>query len=176
MDEVLLRSLTPGVLGVLVRRGADCAAVEDAVQDVLVEAVRVWPAGLRWEPKGWLVAVAWCRFLDAARVDVARRRGEGLVDGQPAAGLLALMLLHHARRAPRTAPDGGLVPLAEQDRGRWDTRLIAEGVAVLRAVFVRDRSGEFQAQAVIAALYADAPAAEETDWVGSSSGMTSSCA
>ncbi|MFD3873208.1 RNA polymerase sigma factor, partial [Streptomyces sp. NPDC058623] len=87
------------------------------------------------------------------------------VDHPEAAGLLALMLLHHARRAARTAPDGSLVPLAAQDRGRWDTVMIAEGVGILQAALARDRLGEFQAQAAIAALHADAPAAEETDWV-----------
>jgi Predicted RNA polymerase sigma factor containing a TPR repeat domain len=65
VDEVLLRSLTPSVLGILVRRGADFAAAEDAVQDALVEAVRVWPADRPLDPKGWLVTVAWRRFLDA---------------------------------------------------------------------------------------------------------------
>ncbi|MEV4559144.1 DUF6596 domain-containing protein [Kitasatospora sp. NPDC049285] len=282
MDEALLRSLTPGVLAVLVRRGADFAAAEDAVQDALVEAVRVWPADPPRDPKGWLVTVAWRKFLDAARSDTARRRREDLVDEQPlpgpvssvddtlwlyflcahpsltppaavaltlraagglttrqiaaaylvpeatmaqrisrakrtvsaarfdrpgdvatvlrvlylvfnegysgdvdlsaeairltrqlagaidhpeVAGLLALMLLHHARRASRTASDGALVPLAEQDRTRWDTGMIAEGVAVLQAALARDRLGQYQCQAAIAALHADAFAAEETDWV-----------
>ena len=81
------------------------------------------------------------------------------------AGLLALMLLHHARRPSRTGPGGRLVPLAEQDRGRWDTGLIAEGVDVLQTALARDRLGEFQAQAAIAALHADAATVEETDWV-----------
>jgi predicted RNA polymerase sigma factor len=81
------------------------------------------------------------------------------------AGLLALMLLHHARRPARTRPDGSLVPLAEQDRTLWDTRLIAEGVEVLQTALARDRLGEFQAQAAIAALHADARTAPETDWV-----------
>ncbi|MFB0633422.1 RNA polymerase sigma factor [Streptomyces sp. AB3(2024)] len=282
MDEARLRSLTPGVLAVLVRRGADFAAAEDAVQDALVEAVRVWPDDPPRDPKGWLVTVAWRRFLDAARADTTRRRREDRVDREPppgpareaddtlwlyflcahpaltpssavaltlravgglttrqiaraylvpeatmaqrisrakrtvsgvrldrpgdvstvlrvlylvfnegysgdldlaaeairltrrlaaaidhpeVAGLLALMLLHHARRAARTAPDGSLVPLAAQDRGRWDTRAIAEGVGVLRAALARDRLGEYQAQAAIAALHADAPTAAETDWV-----------
>jgi predicted RNA polymerase sigma factor len=277
-----LRSLTPSVLGILVRRGADFAAAEDAAQDALIEAVRVWPADPPDDPKAWLVTVAWRRFLDATRADVARRRREDSVDLEPApaavsavddtlqlyflcshpaltpssavaltlravgglttrqiaaaylvpeatmaqrisrakrtvsgvrfdqpadvatvlrvlylvfnegysgdvdlaaeairltrqlfgvvdepevAGLLALMLLHHARRPARTAPDGSLVPLAEQDRGRWDTTLIGEGVSVLQAALVRDRLGEFQAQAAIAALHADAPHAAETDWV-----------
>ena len=287
MDEVLLRGLTPSVLGILVRRGADFAAAEDAVQEALVEAVRVWPDDPPRDPKGWLITVAWRRFLDATRSETARRRREDLVDEEPApgaasgvddtlqlyflcahpsltassavaltlravgglttrqiaqaylvpeatmaqrisrakrtvstvrfdqpgdvatvlrvlylvfnegysgdvdlaaeairltrslaasidarhvgfgevAGLLALMLLHHARRAARTAADGSLVPLAEQDRGRWDTVAIAEGVEILQAALARDRLGEFQAQAAIAALHADAPTAEETDWV-----------
>ncbi|MFD9862679.1 RNA polymerase sigma factor [Streptomyces alboflavus] len=282
MDEALLRSLTPSVIGILVRRGADFAAAEDAVQDALVEAVRAWPADEPRDPKGWLVTVAWRKFLDATRSDTARRRREDLVDEEPppgpatavddtlqlyflcahpsltpsaavaltlravgglttrqiaraylvpeatmaqrisrakravsgvrldrsgdvatvlrvlylvfnegysgdidlaaeairltrqlaaaidhpeVAGLLALMLLHHARRASRTTPDGGLVPLAEQDRSRWDTAAIAEGIGILQAAIARDRLGEFQAQAAVAALHADAPTAAETDWV-----------
>ncbi|MEU3608532.1 DUF6596 domain-containing protein [Streptomyces sp. NPDC035033] len=301
MDEVLLRSLIPSVLTVLVRRGADFAAAEDAVQDALVEALRVWPADPPQDPKGWLVTVAWRKFLDATRADAARRRREDRVEEEPApgpvpavddtlqlyflcahpsltpasavaltlravgglttrqiaqaylvpeatmaqrisrakrtvsdamghpaggkrgdrgrpggpgdpgrsgdvstvlrvlylvfnegysgdvdlaaeairltrqlaarvdhpevAGLLALMLLHHARRAARTRPDGSLVPLAEQDRGRWDAAMIAEGTGILQAALARDRLGEFQAQAAVAALHADAPTAEETDWV-----------
>ncbi|WP_105972303.1 RNA polymerase sigma factor [Streptomyces geranii] len=282
MNEALLRSLTPSVLTVLVRRGADFAAAEDAVQDALVEAVRVWPADPPRDPKGWLVTVAWRRFLDATRADTARRRREDRVDEEPApgpapaaddtlqlyflcahpsltpssavaltlravgglttrqiaqaylvpeatmaqrisrakrtvsgvrldrpgdvstvlrvlylvfnegysgdvdlsaeairltrqlattidhpevAGLLALMLLHHARREARTTPDGSLVPLADQNRALWDTTAITEGVAILQTALSRDRLGEFQAQAAIAALHADAPTAGETDWV-----------
>jgi predicted RNA polymerase sigma factor len=282
VDESLLRTLTPTVLGILVRRGADFASAEDAVQDALVEAVRVWPDDLPGDPKGWLVTVAWRKFLDAARADTSRRHREVRVEAEPGpgpggavddtlqlyflcahpsltpasavaltlravgglttrqiaqaylvpeatmaqrisrakrtvssvrfnqpgdvatvlrvlylvfneghggdvdlaaeairltrqlfaltdepevAGLLALMLLHHARRASRTGPGGRLVPLAEQDRSRWDTRLIAEGVAILQAALARDRLGEYQAQAAIAALHADAPSTSETDWV-----------
>lgn len=282
MDETLIRSLTPSVLGILVRRGADFAAAEDALQDALAEAVRVWPEDPPRDPKGWLVTVAWRRFLDATRADAARRRREALTEEEPTqdpaptvddtlqlyflcahpsltpssavaltlravgglttrqiaaaylvpeatmaqrisrakrtvsgvrfdrpgdvatvlrvlylvfnegysgdvdlaaeairltrqlaaaidhpevAGLLALMLLHHSRRAARTTPDGALVPLAEQDRGRWDTAAIAEGIAILQAALARDRLGEFQAQAAIAALHADAPTAADTDWV-----------
>lgn len=282
MDEALLRTLTPTVIGILVRRGADFAAAEDAVQDALVEALRTWPDEPPRDPKGWLVAVAWRKFLDATRADTSRRRREVLVDAEPApgpsesaddtlalyflcahpsltpasavaltlravgglttkqiaqaylvpeatmaqrisrakrtvsavrferagdvatvlrvlylvfnegysgdidlaaeairltrqlaagfpheeaSGLLALMLLHHARRPARTRPDGSLVPLAEQDRGRWDTGLIAEGIDILQAALARDRLGEYQAQAAIAALHADARTAEETDWV-----------
>ncbi|MCZ4617474.1 RNA polymerase sigma factor [Rhodococcus qingshengii] len=290
MDDALLRSLTPSVLGILVRRGADFASAEDAVQDALLEAVRVWPDNPPRDPKGWLVTVAGRRFLDGIRSDAARRRRELRADEQPGeqpgerpvsgsvpgvddtlqlyflcahpsltpssavaltlravgglttrqiaqaylvpeatmaqrisrakrtvsgvrfeqpgdvatvlrvlylvfnegysgdvdlaaeairltrqlaaaidhpevAGLLALMLLHHARRAARTAADGSLVPLAEQDRSRWDTDSIAEGVAILQSALARDRLGEFQAQAAIAALHADALTADETDWV-----------
>jgi RNA polymerase sigma factor (sigma-70 family) len=282
VDEALLRILTPAVIGILVRRGADFAAAEDAVQDALVEAVRVWPDDSPRDPKGWLVTVAWRKFLDAARADTSRRRRELRVEGEPmpgpgeamddtlqmyfmcahpsltptsavaltlravgglttrqiaqaylvpeatmaqrisrakrtvsgvrfdqpgdvdtvlrvlylvfnegysgdvdlaseairltrqlkaktdhaeVAGLLALMLLHHARRPARTGPGGRLVPLAEQDRSLWDRRLIAEGVDVLQPALRRDRLGEFQAQAAIAALHADARTTEETDWV-----------
>jgi RNA polymerase sigma factor (sigma-70 family) len=282
VDEDLLRPLIPRAIGVLVRRGAEFAAAEDAVQDALVDAVRVWPTDPPLDPQGWLVTVAWRRFLDAARAEASRRRREEVVDNEPepaaggssddtlqlyflcahpsltpssavaltlravgglttrqiaqaylvpeatmaqrisrakrtvsgvrfdqpgdlgtvlrvlylvfnegysgdvdlaaeairltrqlaarvddeeVAGLLALMLLHHARRPARSRPDGRLVPLAEQDRSLWDTRLIAEGVGILQAALARDRLGEFQAQAAVAALHADAPTAEETDWV-----------
>ena len=80
-------------------------------------------------------------------------------------GLLALMLLHHARRDSRTGPDGRIVPLAEQDRTRWDTALISEGVHILQAALAREQLGEYQSQAAIAALHADARSVEETDWV-----------
>src|SRR5450755_2808897 len=86
VNELLLRSLAPSVLGILVRRGADFAAAEDAVQDALIEAVRVWPADPPRDPKGWLVTVAWRRFLDATRADAARRRREDLVDEEPTPG------------------------------------------------------------------------------------------
>ncbi len=85
-------------------------------------------------------------------------------DEPEVAGLLALMLLHHARRAARWTDDGALVPLADQDRSRWDTALIAEGVEILQTALARDRLGEYQAQAAIAALHCDARSAEETDW------------
>jgi predicted RNA polymerase sigma factor len=88
-----------------------------------------------------------------------------MADEPEIAGLLALMLLHHARRASRTGPGGDLVPLSEQDRSRWDNTMIAEGVGILQGALARDRLGEYQAQAAIAALHADARTAEETDWV-----------
>ncbi|MEP7763820.1 DUF6596 domain-containing protein [Sanguibacter sp. 25GB23B1] len=282
MNEALLRTLAPTVIGVLVRRGAPFAAAEDALQDALVEAVRSWEDDPPRDPKGWLVTVAWRKFLDATRADASRRRRELVVEDEPAPGpasgvddtlqlyflcahpsltpasavaltlravgglttrqiaqaylvpeptmaqrisrakrtvagvafdqpgnvatvlrvlylvfnegytgevdlsaeairltrqlsasiddeevrgLLALMLLHHARRPARTRDDGSLVPLAEQDRSLWDTRMIAEGVEILQAALARDRLGGFQAQAAIAALHADARSIEETDWV-----------
>ncbi|NUW45996.1 RNA polymerase sigma factor [Nonomuraea rhodomycinica] len=282
MNESLLRELVPAVIGVLVRRGADFASAEDAVQESLIRALETWPDDPPRDPKAWLVAVAWRKFLDAARAEASRRGRELTVEAEPpagpapaaddtlrlyflcahptlpqgsavaltlravgglttrqiaaaylvpeatmaqrisrakrriagqpldrpgdlgtvlrvlylvfnegyggdvdlaaeairltrqlvaltgepeAAGLLALMLLHHARRASRTDPAGRLVPLAQQDRSRWDTALISEGVTILQAALARDRLGEYQAQAAIAALHADARSAAETDWV-----------
>jgi predicted RNA polymerase sigma factor len=85
-------------------------------------------------------------------------------DEPEVAGLLALMLLHHARRAARFDQTGALVPLDRQDRGLWDRDEIAEGVRILQAALHRDRHGEYQIQAAIAALHDDAPTAGETDW------------
>ena len=282
IDAPLLRDLTPQVLAVLVRRGADFAAAEDAVQDALLEAVRRWDDGAPSDAKAWLVTVAWRKFLDARRAESSRalREVRVVLEPQPgpteqaddtllllsrcchptltpasavaltlravgglttaqiaraflvpeatmaqrisrakrtlagesfqvpgdvravlrvlylmfnegftgevdlaaeairlarqlvaavphdpeATGLLALMLLHHARRGARVDAAGELVPLAEQDRAHWDTTMIAEGVALLRGALARDRLGEYQAQAAIAAVHDDAAHADETDW------------
>jgi RNA polymerase sigma-70 factor (ECF subfamily) len=80
------------------------------------------------------------------------------------AGLLALMLLHQARAAGRLGPDGRPVPLADQDRGRWNRETIAEGVALLDAAMTMRSPGPYQLQAAIAALHAQAPSFVETDW------------
>jgi predicted RNA polymerase sigma factor len=80
------------------------------------------------------------------------------------AGLLALMLLTDARRPARTGPDGALIPMAEQDRRRWDADAIAEGVALVSDALPRGATGPYQLQAAIAALHDEAPTAEETDW------------
>jgi RNA polymerase sigma-70 factor, ECF subfamily len=80
------------------------------------------------------------------------------------AGLLALMLLHRARAPARQDRAGRPVPLADQDRGRWQQELIAEGVGLLDAAMVRRSPGPYQLQAAIAAVYAQAPSVEETDW------------
>ncbi len=102
--------------------------------------------------------------LAAEAIRLARQL-TATTDDVEVAGLLALFLLHHARRPARTRADGRQVPLADQDRGLWHRDLIAEGVAVLQAALARDRLGEYQAQAAIAALHADAQTADETDWV-----------
>ncbi len=79
-------------------------------------------------------------------------------------GLLALMLLTDARRAARTRPDGSLVPLADQDRGRWDRDRIAEGVALVSSALPRGAVGPYQLQAAIAAVHDEAAAMDATDW------------
>ncbi|CDP82148.1 MULTISPECIES: RNA polymerase sigma factor [Mycolicibacterium] len=102
--------------------------------------------------------------LAAEAIRLARQLSR-ITDDPEVDGLLALFLLHHARRRARTRADGSLVPLAEQDRTLWRRDLIVEGVAVLQAALACDRLGEYQAQAAVAALHADAQSAEETDWV-----------
>ncbi len=84
-------------------------------------------------------------------------------DGE-VAGLLALMLLTEARRRARTRPDGSLVPLAEQDRSRWDQDLIREGVALVSDALSNTPLGPYQLQAAIAAVHDEAPTVDETDW------------
>jgi predicted RNA polymerase sigma factor len=84
-------------------------------------------------------------------------------DGE-VAGLLALMLLTDARRPARTRTDGALVPLAEQDRTRWDAAAIAEGVALITDALANAPVGPYQLQAAIAAVHAEAAKAEDTDW------------
>jgi RNA polymerase sigma-70 factor (ECF subfamily) len=86
------------------------------------------------------------------------------VAGAEARGLLALMLLHDARREARLNAAGDLVLLTEQDRGRWDQAKIAEGVAVLDEALALYAPGPYQVQAAISALHAEAPTAEATDW------------
>ncbi|WP_438003206.1 sigma-70 family RNA polymerase sigma factor [Sorangium sp. So ce321] len=87
-----------------------------------------------------------------------------LPDDGEVAGLLALMLLTDARRAARTGPAGELIPLDEQDRGRWDQGAIAEGVALVSAALSRGSVGPYQLQAAIAAVHDEAARADDTDW------------
>ena len=85
-------------------------------------------------------------------------------DEPEAVGLLALMLLTESRRPARSSTYGTMVRLADQDRSRWDQALITEGHQLVRACLRRNQPGPFQIQAAIAAVHADAPSAEATDW------------
>ncbi len=106
----------------------------------------------------------------AGRVDLAGEairlsRQLTLATEEPEArGLLALMLLSHARHPARLDSEGRIVTLDRQDRTRWDTREIAEGVRVLQSALAAGRPGRYQVEAAIAALHDDAASAEETDW------------
>jgi RNA polymerase sigma factor (sigma-70 family) len=285
LDEGALRALVPRVLAGLVRRGEDFDAAEDALQEALLEALRVWPEHPPRDPLAWLTTVATRRLVDARRSEVARHRREETTHAEPqpaateegddtlvllfccchparapasqvaltlravgglttqeiadafyvpeatmaqrisrakralrgqrldqpgdlavvlrvlylvytaghagrvdlageairlarqltlateepeARGLLALMLLNHARLPARLDPQGRIVTLDRQDRGLWDTREIAEGVRVLQSALAvqtaQRRPGRYQIEAAIAALHDDAASAEETDW------------
>ena len=102
--------------------------------------------------------------LSNEAIRLVRALHQSLPDEPEVTGLLALMLLTDARRPARTGPHGELVPLAEQDRSRWDQALIAEGVALLTTVLSRRSIGEYQLQAAIAAIHDEAATAEQTDW------------
>jgi RNA polymerase sigma factor (sigma-70 family) len=102
--------------------------------------------------------------LTAEAIRLTRVVHRLLPDDGEVAGLLALMLLTEARRPARTRPDGSLVPLAEQDRGRWNRDLIDEGIALVTDALARARLGPYQLQAAIAALHAEAATADDTDW------------
>jgi RNA polymerase sigma factor (sigma-70 family) len=285
MDDGALRALVPRVLAGLVRRGEDFDAAEDALQEALLEALRVWPEHSPREPRAWLTTVATRRLVDAHRSEVARHRREEATYAEPrpvateegddtlfllfccchpelaptsqvaltlravgglttreiadafyvpeatmaqrisrakrslrghrldqpgdlavvlrvlylvytaghagrvdlaaeairltrqltlateepeVRGLLALMLLNHARLPARLDAEGAVVTLDRQDRGLWDTREIAEGVRVLQSALAmqtdEQRPGRYQVEAAIAALHDDATTAEETDW------------
>ena len=284
------RDLIPRVLAGLVRRGEDFDAAEDALQEALLEALRVWPEHPPRDARAWLATVATRRLVDARRSEAARQRREEMSAAQPppaaaeegddtlfllfccchpdlapasqvaltlravgglttqeiadafyvpqatmaqrisrakraligpparrldqpgdlavvlrvlylvytaghigprvrarppdlgreairlarqltlatkepeARGLLALMLLNHARLPARLDSEGRIVTLDRQDRGLWDTREIAEGVRVLQSALAVQRPGRYQIEAAIAALHDDAASAEETDW------------
>jgi RNA polymerase sigma factor (sigma-70 family) len=277
-----LRAHGPPVVAGLVRRGEDFDAAEDALQEALLEALRVWPENPPRDPRAWLSTVATRRLIDARRSEAARARREEVVHAEPAPvvssqegddtlfllfccchpdlspasqvaltlravaglttreiadafyvpeatmaqrisrakralhgrrldqpgdlavvlrvlylvyttghtdrvdltteairlarqltlatdepearGLLALMLLNHARLPARFDSAGRIVTLDRQDRSLWDTREIAEGVRVLQSALVLQRPGRYQIEAAIAALHDDAATAEETDW------------
>jgi RNA polymerase sigma-70 factor (ECF subfamily) len=102
--------------------------------------------------------------LCAEAIRLARLLAELMPDEPEVLGLLALLLLIESRRASRTGPDGTLVLLADQDRGRWDHELIGEGQAIVRACLRRNQPGPYQIQAAINAVHSDAATAAGTDW------------
>jgi predicted RNA polymerase sigma factor len=102
--------------------------------------------------------------LTAEAIRLTRQLHERLPDDGELAGLLALMLLTDARRPARSTDDGALIPLAEQDRGRWDAGAIEEGVALITGALARAPIGPYQLQAAIAAVHDEARRAEDTDW------------
>ncbi|MGY4909261.1 RNA polymerase sigma factor [Micromonospora aurantiaca (nom. illeg.)] len=102
--------------------------------------------------------------LTGEAIRLTRELRRLLPDDGEVAGLLALMLLTDSHRAARTGPDGELVPLAEQDRSRWDRDAVAEGVALVTEALTWSAPGPYQVQAAIAAVHAEAPTAEDTDW------------
>jgi RNA polymerase sigma factor (sigma-70 family) len=102
--------------------------------------------------------------LTTEAIRLARAVHRLLPDDGEVAGLLALMLLTDARRAARADEDGSLVPLADQDRSRWNTDAIVEGEALVTDALSRTRLGPYQVQAAIAAVHATAARAEDTDW------------
>jgi RNA polymerase sigma factor (sigma-70 family) len=102
--------------------------------------------------------------LSAEAIRLARMVHRLLPDDGEVTGLLALMLLTDARRPARTGPEGELVPMAEQDRSRWNADQIAEGVALVTAALPQGPTGPYQLQAAIAAVHDEAPSAEATDW------------
>src|SRR5579862_5342542 len=88
VEDVELRELVPRVLSVLVRRGADFATAEDAVQEALIRALSAWEDEMPAEPTGWLITVAWRAFLDMTRSDATRRDRELRFDTHPPAGTI----------------------------------------------------------------------------------------
>lgn len=102
--------------------------------------------------------------LTAEAIRLTRQLHAALPEDGEVAGLLALMLLTDARRPARTGPAGELVPLAEQDRTRWDAGFIEEGTSLVTRTLASGPVGPYQLQAAIAAVHAEASRAEDTDW------------
>jgi predicted RNA polymerase sigma factor len=102
--------------------------------------------------------------LSAEAIRLTRMVHRLLPDDSEVTGLLALMLLTDARRPARTGPDGGLIPMAEQNRSLWNADFIAEGVALITDALPRGATGSYQLQAAIAAVHDEAPNAGATDW------------
>ncbi|WP_158891680.1 RNA polymerase sigma factor [Amycolatopsis anabasis] len=141
-------------------RVPDEADLPDRLRSVLAVVYLIFNEGYAASSGDRLVREELC----AEAIRLGRLLVELMPDEPEALGLLALMLLIDSRRDARTTPDGGLVLLADQDRGRWDRELVAEGQVLVRRCLRRDRPGPYQIQAAINAVHSDAPSAAETDW------------
>ena len=97
-------------------------------------------------------------------IRLARTLHASLPEDSEVTGLLALMLLTHARHRARSGPDGALIPMSGQDRSLWDRDAISEGVGLITAALPRGLTGPYQIQAAIAAVHDEAPSTEATDW------------
>src|SRR5690348_6340240 len=161
--------------GLTTREIADAFYVPEATMAQRISRAKKTLHGRRLDQPGDLAVVLRVLYLiyttgHAGRVDLAGEairlaRQLTLATEEPEArGLLALMLLNHARLPARFDAEGRIVTLDRQDRGRWDTREIAEGVRVLQSALAAGRPGRYQIEAAVAALHDDAAGAEETDW------------
>jgi predicted RNA polymerase sigma factor len=164
--------------GLTTREIADAFYVPEATMAQRISRAKralAGPPARRLDQPGDLAVVLRVLYLvytagHGGRVDLAREairlaRQLTLATEEPEArGLLALMLLNHARLPARFDPEGRIVTLDRQDRSLWDTREIAEGVRVLQSALAAQRPGRYQIEAAIAALHDDAAGAEETDW------------
>jgi RNA polymerase sigma-70 factor (ECF subfamily) len=135
--------------------------LNERIEGVLAVIYLVFTEGYAGTSGETLIKDELCR--EAIRL--ARLLDELLPGRKEVEGLLALMLLHHARREARTTASGDIVLLEEQDRGRWDQAEIAEGLALVRRALARPGlPSSYAVQAAIAALHAEAPEHEATDW------------
>ncbi|WP_460864331.1 RNA polymerase sigma factor [Rhodococcus aerolatus] len=162
--------------GLTTREVADAFGVPEATMAQRISRAKRALRGRALDEPGDLAVVLRVLYLvyttgHTGRVDLTAEalrlaRQLTLATDEPEAwGLLALLLLHHARLPARRDEQGRIVTLDRQDRARWDTREIAQGVRVLQAALARGRPGRYQLEAAVAALHDDAATAAETDWV-----------